>query len=431
VIDASRFIVAPAPFKIVCPVFRLEPLYENTYRATIGVNQLEALGLDIPQNGVTVAVIDSGVNSHVDLDGPEGSRLVASVVRGRSLTTADDLYGHGTHVAGIIAGNGTAAGGQYVGVAPDTNLVNVRISNELGQSYLSDLIEGIQWISEHSTEYDIRVVNISLNSTVLESYKTSPISAAVEILWLKGMVVVVAAGNNGTAGAPSQLYPPANDPFVVTVGAVDESGTADPDDDLVDSFSAFGTTLEGFYKPDLVAPGRDIVSLLASTTCTAYVEHWAHRIKAPVGDDSNYFCMSGSSMSAPMVSGAAALLLQNEPDLTPNQVKYRLMASTRYMADAGAGSGSLQVSAALLLDTFESANVGLVPNRALCQLVAMAAYAMSELGDGTWDSVNWDSVNWDSVNWDSVNWDSVNWDSVNWDSVNWDSVNWDSAVWDD
>ncbi len=148
-----------------------------------------------------------------------------------------------------------------------------------------------------------------LNSTVAQTYHTSPLSAAVEILWFNGIVVVVSAGNNGTGEGPVTLYPPANDPFVITVGATEDKGTSSLGDDNLAVFSAYGTTEDGFSKPDLVAPGRNLIAPLADKATTVYTEHPLHR----VGD--YYFRMSGTSMSAPVVSGAVALLLQDEPRL--------------------------------------------------------------------------------------------------------------------
>jgi serine protease AprX len=144
--------------------------------------------------------------------------------------------------------------------------------------------------------------------------------------------------------------------------------------------------------------------------------------------------MSGTSMASAVMAGAVALLLQDEPDLTPNQVKHRLMATTAPFdgpEPGSTGAGYLDIYAAVHGTTTESANVGIVPHQLLAKMALIAFWASENGGDSIdWDSVNWDSVNWDSVNWDSVNWDSVNWDSVNWDSVNWDSVNWDSVNWD-
>jgi serine protease AprX len=180
-------------------------------------------------------------------------------------------------------------------------------------------------------------------------------------------------------------------------------------------FSAAGVTPEGFSKPDLVAPGVDIIAALPNRDkLTISREHPSHRV------DQFYFRMSGTSMAAPIVSGAAALLLESEPHLTPDQVKYRLMATANQnwpgYDEQQAGAGMLDIWAALQSNTTESANTGLP--------------ASQMLWTGS-DPVAWNSVNWSSVNWSSVNWSSVNWSSVNWSSVNWSSVNWSSDYWDE
>jgi serine protease AprX len=353
-------------------------------------------------------VVDSGINAHTDLQVTGGgtSRLIASttVIAG---TTADD-YGHGTHVAGVITGNGAANSGARMGVAPGANLVNVKVSDSTGMSLGSDLVTGLQWIYDNRLTYNIKVVNISLNSTVAESYHTSPIDAAVEILWFNGIVVVVSAGNNGGPGA---IYPPANDPFVITVGAADDMGTASLSDDVVTSFSAYGTTESGFAKPEIVAPGRNLISLNASTNSNIYNNHSPNRV------DANYFRMSGTSMSAPVVSGAVALLLQDEPNLTPDQVKYRLMATANKNWDydpAKSGAGYLDIYAAVNGTSTQTANTGILASNMLATGSAPV----------TWNSVGWNSVGWNSVGWNSVGWNSVGWNSVGWNSVGWNTDYW-------
>lgn len=352
---------------------------------------------------ITVAVVDSGVARHHDLDVTSDrkspSRIVAWV------EGPGDGYGHGTHVAGIVGGNGFKSDGAYIGVAPKVSLASVRVTNSIGAANTSDVVDGLQWIYDHQDEYNIRVVNLSLNSSVPETYHTSPLDAALEILWFGGIVVVVPAGNNGDGLDNGILYPPANDPFVITVGATDDLGTAIIRDDVMASFSAYGTTLNGFAKPDIVAPGTNIVSLLAKKNCVLYKQHPDNRV------DRNYFRMSGSSMASAVTAGAVALLLQDEPGLNPDQVKYRLMATARHFdsPEQRAGAGHLDIYAAVRRTTTNSANTGI------------AASQLLWTGD---DPVMWDSVNWNSVNWNSVNWTSVNWTSVNWNSVNWNSVYW-------
>jgi serine protease AprX len=225
-------------------------------------------------------------------------------------------------------------------------------------------------------------------------------------LWFNGIVVVVSAGNNGTA----TLYPPANDPFVITVGATDDLGTPGLSDDQMATFSAYGVTESGFAKPDLVAPGRNIIGFLPENgKLTIGRLHPANRV------NQHYFRMSGTSMAAPMVSGAVALLLQDEPGLNPDQVKYRLKATAVKAAGwpayntAKAGAGYLDVFAAVHGTSQQSANTG--------QTASQLLWTGSE--PITWGSVSWNSVSWNSVSWNSVSWNSVSWNSVSWNSDYW------------
>jgi serine protease AprX len=400
---------------------QIEYTNPSPYREIVNADDL-----NIDGQGVTVVVVDSGVSDHIDLRSDASnptqaqnspSRLVHNLVFGEYASPADE-YVHGSHVAGIIAGNGVASGGKFVGVAPGVNLINIRVSNFEGLTYTSDLIDGLQWIMDNKDAYNIRVLNLSINSTAPESYNNSPLDAAVEILWFNGIVVVVAAGNNGTADGPSTVYPPANDPFVITVGALEDLGTVATDDDFVGHFSAYNTTEDGFTKPDIVAPGRNLVSLLAGTDATGYTNHIKHHV------DAFYFRMSGTSMAAPVVTGAAALLLQDEPNLTPDQVKYRLLATANQnwpgYDQAKAGAGTVDAFAAVNGTTTESANIGIVPS----QMLATGDDAVA------FDSVGWNSVGWNSVGWNSVGWNSVGWNSVGWNSVGWNSDNLGSSTWD-
>jgi len=379
----------------------------NTYIRTIRADSVWNKSPYLQGQGIGVAIVDSGINPQEDLISATGaSRIAVSVAFNSGYNASpNDQYGHGNHVAGVIGGNGRRSKGAYIGVAPKVNLINVKVSDDLnhGAGTASTVVQGLQWILENKTQYNIRVVNLSLNSAVFESYHTSPIDAAVEILWFNGIVVVASAGNRGDGA----LYPPANDPFVITVGATDEKGTASLSDDVVALFSAYGTTSDGVKKPDLVAPGVNIVGLLGNTNSDMAIAHPDHVV------GSAYFRMSGTSASAPMVAAAAALLLQDEPTLTPDQVKYRLTATankawSKYDS-AKAGAGYLNVYGAVNGATTASANTGLQAS----QLLWTGSQPI------TWGSVNWNSVNWNSVNWNSVNWNSVNWNSVNWNSDYW------------
>jgi serine protease AprX len=384
--DPECFPSQPDPSKVV-----------NTYNFTIGANLAWAEGYT--GKGITVAVVDSGVHPHLD--------LLRSLIFGHSVLPGKpawvDQYGHGTHVAGIIAGEGIASLGKYVGIAPGATILPVRVCDDRGASSESALVAGLQWIYENRARQKIRVVNVSLNSNSLLSYHESPLDAALEILWFNGIVVVVSAGNNREA-----VYPPANDPFIIAVGAVDERGTRSTADDIVAPFSGYGTTPSGFSKPDLVAPGVDIVSTLPAIGARLSLEHPDHRVGA------RYFRLSGTSMAAAVTSGAVALLLQAHPELNPDEVKMRLMASATPLNQTGAGAGILNVYNAIHIQGIGMANTGTQAS----QLLWTGSDPVA------WGSVNWGSVNWGSVNWGSVNWGSVNWGSVNWGSVDCSSVNW-------
>jgi serine protease AprX len=408
--DGVRWVSLDAPTikPSVCSTCVDTSHLKNVYDSAIGADQVWNEGPKYLQGqGVGVAVVDSGVNPADDYYTVSGqSRLVTSVKFNNGYNQSIfDGYGHGQHVAGIIGGNGRHLSGAYIGVAPMVSLINVKVSDDNGAANASNVVSGLQWVNDNRALYNIKVVNLSLNSSVAESYHTNPLDAAVEILWFNRITVVVSAGNVGK----NALFPPANDPFVITVGATDDRGTLSTGDDVFASYSGYGKTTDGFDKPDLVAPGTNIVSLRVPTGSTLDTQHPDHIV------DSYYFRMSGTSMSAPVVSGAVALLLQSEPNLTPDQVKYRLMATARpFDTRARAGAGYVNVYAAVHSTTTQSANTG----------VAFSRLLTSGSNPVNWGSVNWGSVNWGSVNWGSVNWGSVNWGSVNWGSVNWGSVNW-------
>ncbi len=208
----------------VCPQCVDTSKLANAYISAIQADQVWNKKPYIQGQGIGVAVIDSGVNPNGDLYTNMGVNRQVADVRFNSdyNQSSSDGYGHGTHVASIIGGDGSESSGTYIGVAPMVNIINVKVSNDDGSALMKNVIQGLQWVLENKNTYNIRVVNISLNSAVAESYNTSPLDAAVEILWFNGIVVVVSAGNNGNGA----IYPPANDPFVITVGAVDDKGTA-------------------------------------------------------------------------------------------------------------------------------------------------------------------------------------------------------------
>jgi serine protease AprX len=314
--------------------------------AVPAVNADVAHNLGYDGTGVGVAVVDSGVNPVFDLTLAglsKTSRVVYSQNFDPSANTTSDLYGHGTHVSGIIAGNGanSTCGNcdvTFRGIAPNANIINLRVLDANGSATDSTVISAIQQAIALKSRYNIRVINLSLGRGIFESYTLDPLCQAVEQAWKAGIVVVVAAGNYGRDNSNNNygygtITAPGNDPYAITVGAMKTMGTATRTDDLIATYSSKGPTmLDQIIKPDIVAPGNLVISDLASTTATLYVNYPQNQLPTSyyttnnnLNSSSSYYILSGTSMAAPMVSGAAALLLQQNPLLTPDQVKARLM----------------------------------------------------------------------------------------------------------
>ncbi len=284
--------------------------------------------------GIGVAVIDSGIAAHPDLNNANGvSRVVYSQSFVAGDTTTSDQYGHGTHVAGLIGGTGASSGtvnnyaATYAGMAPGVNLINLRVLDQNGSGTDSGVIAAIEEAITLKSTYNIRIISMSLGRPVFESYTLDPVDQAAEAAWKAGIVVVAAAGNNGRyvpTNGFGTIDVPGNDPAVITVGATMTELTPSRVDDQIASYSSKGpTTLDHIVKPDLVAPGNRMVSLrvAGSTLDTTYPQYeiW------PTSGTSMYYELSGTSMATPIVSGAVALMLQQNSALTPDQVKARLM----------------------------------------------------------------------------------------------------------
>src|SRR5579864_3603142 len=286
--------------------------------------------------GIGVALIDSGVNSHPDLY--TGVLPVSRVVYNQSFVSGTsstaDQYGHGTHIAGLIAGDGLASTGlafsqTFKGIAPGANIINLRVLNANGGATDSQVIAAINQAISLKSKYNIRVMNLSLGRAVYESYKLDPLCKAVEKAWQNGIVVVVAAGNNGrylpTSGYGTVTVP-GNDPYVITVGAMKPMGTPQRTDDLIASYSSKGpTVIDRVVKPDLVAPGNLLVSTetprttLYTTETSNLVPYSSYMTGGTSLPSAFYFTLSGTSMATGVVSGAVADLLQAHPGLTPDQ----------------------------------------------------------------------------------------------------------------
>ena len=304
--------------------------------------------------GIGIAVIDSGVYPHDDLMSADmkSSRIAYSESFVPGDPNTGDAYGHGTHVAGILAGNGhDSASGypeQYVGIAPNANIINLRVLDANGGASDGAVIAAINRAIQLKNQYNIRVINLSLGRNVYESYTLDPLCQAVEAAWQSGIVVVVAAGNLGRDNSWGEqgyatIQAPGNDPNVITVGAMSPQGTWTRTDDVVASYSSKGPTLlDHILKPDIMAPGNKITSLLSpgstlagKAPSTAILTSTAVNTicdvslgvtscsTTPVG--SQYLQLSGTSMATPVVSAGAALMLQANPNLTPDTLKARMM----------------------------------------------------------------------------------------------------------
>src|SRR5215470_8626740 len=359
---------------------------DRTVHGSDYTNQFEAVNADIAQSygyngsGVTVAVIDSGIGSHSDLS---GRVLYAQDFTGQG---TDDQYGHGTHVAGIIGGNAYRSGSgcsncflSYMGIAPSVKFVSLKVLDRNGAGTDSNVIAAIQKAISLKSTYNIRVINLSLGRGIYESYATDPLTQAVEQAWKAGMFVVVAAGNYGRDNSNGRngygtITSPGNDPYVITVGAMRTYGTMDRSDDVVTSYSSKGPSfIDHVVKPDIVAAGNKVISTLApnasmdTTYTTTQVPLSNYQYTSSTSNSAYYFRLSGTSMAAPQVAGAAALMLQKNPSLTPDQLKARLMKSAykniptfSYSTDSATGTvyyeqadiftvgaGYLDISAAL------------------------------------------------------------------------------------
>ena len=317
----------------------LTPFVNN---AAPAINAQAAWNSNYTGNGIGVALIDSGVNNHPDFY--TGLLPFSRVVYNQSFisgnSSAADQYGHGTHIAGLIAGDGLSSTGfiyseTFKGIAPGAKIVNLRVLDANGAATDSEVIAALDQAISLKARYNIRVINLSLGRAVYESYKLDPLCQAVEKAWKSGIVVVVAAGNSGRF-LPTQGYAtvtaPGNDPYVITVGAMKPMDTPDRTDDLIASYSSKGPTMiDHIVKPDLVAPGNLLISTETSNTTLFksepqnQVPYSSYVVGGSSSASSFYFTLSGTSMAAGVVSGAVADLLQAQPQLTPDQVKARLM----------------------------------------------------------------------------------------------------------
>lgn len=387
-----------APTYVVAPDRPMTPVQTDdpggavsTARGTLGLGPVGALP---DGSGVTVAVVDTGVADVPDLAGRLSHLDLPGERRG-------DGYGHGTLIAGLIAGDGSLSGGAYAGVAPGARVLDVRVAGDDGSSSLVRVLRGLQAVANRP---EVDVVNLSLTSGSPLPYQLDPLTRALEQLWRQGVVVIVPAGNGGAIGSPGL------DPVLLTVGGLAEAGTADRTDDTVATWSSRGPAAQGVAKPDLVAPGASLIGTAAPGSVAAAAQ-W--RTDVPPG----YAAGSGTSFATAVTSGAAAVLL-GERALAPDQVK-QLVTQTAYRSAAladrdAAGSGGLDLGAALVAPA--PGDIAPAPgwDRPGQRTGPAAGAARPEWAASSWAASNWAASSWAASNWAASNWAASNWAASNW-----------------
>ena len=412
--------------------------------------------------GIDVALVDSGVAPVAGLSD------TGKVLNGPDLTPESqnpatrylDTYGHGTHMAGIIAGRDAGAAvtstntTSFLGVAPNARIVSVKVADAHGNSDVSQVIAGIDWVVQHAHDpgMNVRVLNLSFGTNSTQSYLVDPLTYAVEIAWRAGIVVVASAGNSGTADG--RLTDPAIDPFVISVGADDTNGTAAVADDTVPAFSSRG---DGVRNPDLLAPGAHVQSLRVPGS---YIDG---KFADTGAIDARFFRGSGTSQAAAFVSGSVALMLQKWPNLTPDQVKRTLRSRARLLTGTttsaqgkgliglaglataeypdptiqtfaqSTGTGSLDLArgdAHLVLG-----GVALTGERDImgkpfnAPLMAAAEATGSSWAGGTWNGSSWAGSSWAGSSWAGSSWSGSSWAGSSWSGSSWATGTWTGSSW--
>jgi serine protease AprX len=304
-------------------------IYDRKVTAFLDIasNQIGAINVQkqhqLTGKGVTIAVIDTGIHPHEDLTNPS-NRIVAfqDFVHGRNEPYDDN--GHGTHCTGDAAGNGHLSNGQYMSPAPEASIIGIKVLDENGSGRLSTIIEGIEWCIDHKEEHQIRIISLSLGAPAYETFRDDPLSLAVQEAWHNGIAICAAAGNSGPA--VSTISTPAINPFIITVGSTDDQDTLNRMDDVIADYSSRGPTIDSFVKPDIYAPGTNIISLLAPGSALE------SQLPEMIIKE-NYIQMSGTSMATPICAGVIALMLEANPNLSPNDVKYILKATSQPTLD--------------------------------------------------------------------------------------------------
>ena len=365
--------------------------------------------------GVGVALVDTGVADTPDLHAPRLVRAPDFSGEGDGI----DHYGHGTFMAGLIAGDGSASSGsqpRHFGVAPGATLVSVKVANADGASSLSRVIAGLGWVVANRDLYDIGVLNLSFGLETNQPYFTNPLDAAAEAAWAAGITVVVSAGNSGNGDVTS----PGDDPYVITAGSTDTMGTPGAGDDAVPVWSS-REQFRGYAKPDVVAPGVSLVSLRAPGS-TIDVQHPSARVGA------DYFRGTGTSMSAAVVSGTVADLLEHHGDATPDDVKGALVDTA---ASVGRGARAIDLAAAdhAVADSSWWQHFPLALDGPGHGSRNGMPWTASRWRDDTWSASRWRASRWTASRWRVEDWTASRWRSEDWTASRWRSEDWTASRW--
>lgn len=428
----------------------------DTLRASLGLTSSSASGA-----GVTVAVVDTGVADVPDL---AGRVTHVSADTGSAPGALKDGYGHGTFMAGLIAGSGSSSGGAYTGAAPAARILDVRVAAADGSTQLSSVLAGLSQVATWAPLMHIKVLNLSLDSGSPLPWQVDPLTEALDALWDSGITVVVPAGNSGGSGLSGTVSSPGVDPNLITVGSLDEGGTAARADDTVSTFSGRGPTFQGVGKPDVVAPGAHLISLADPGS----VIYQANPGSVVAG---SYFRGSGTSMSTAVTSGVIADILSVRPGLSPDGVK-ALLVGTAYSAPGltdtkSAGAGGVDAALALatarsfkdpgtdqsatppgpawIWDGYSNALVNDQPISAAFYWSLMPANAKA------WVTSNWQGLNpvakaWVVLHWDTSSWAKAfgtvsasdlyarywaarSWIARSWIARSWISTSWTGQTW--
>jgi serine protease AprX len=405
------------------------------------IKLLDARASAYDGSGVTVAMLDTGIQPVPDLAG----RIKASAdftSEGDGL----DRYGHGTHMAGIIAGTGSSSNGTWSGVAPKADLVSVKVAGADGSTDVSVVIAGLQWIVGNRSTFGIKVLNLSFGTDSVQSYLVDPLNYAVEQVWLSGIFVAVAAGNRGPIAGT--IGKPGDDPYVVSVGAANLNGTSDRSDDTVAEFSSRGPTQDSLVKPDLGAPGISIVSNRVKGSTVDL----AHPLAAV---DDNYMKGTGTSQATAVIAGVAALMYQARPSMSANVAKATIVNSAGGSTSLQAGGGTGMVDASKATQWAKDgrmnnkpANQTLVPSTGMGSLeLSRGSYHVEvdqdgdgiyellegEVGfgwtEGEWAAGSWRNASWSAGSWRADQWSAGSWRASSWSAGSWRSDSWTASSW--